>query len=47
LSPVGQSFPWRLEAGQKSLFDLRLRPEGNNKLLTVAILEQAFEIEWE
>lgn len=46
-SPVGNVFPWRVAAGQTGQFTLLLLPDRNVTGLTVAVLEQGFELKWE
>ncbi len=42
-SPIGNFFPWRLQAGNAKEFPLLLTPDGRGRL-TVAFLNQAFEV---
>jgi hypothetical protein len=45
LSPAGNAFPWRVAAGASGAFSLFVRPE--RPPLTVRLLEQGFEINWQ
>jgi hypothetical protein len=45
-SPVGNVFPWRIAAGKTGQFSLLLLPDHNAAGLTVALLEQGFELTW-